>query len=92
MITPSEAWGSNCTWWMCMFAFAKPLNMLASVSSLVSVMATQSPTLARIAKGCASFVPLSTACLSWARTKSAPSGSVAPAAVTWIGRWMTTTL
>ena len=49
-----------------MLTFENPLACVASVSSLVSVTATQSPMLARIASGCAGFVPASMACLSWA--------------------------
>ena len=66
LITPSDACGSNCTWWMCMLTFANPLACVASVSSLVSVTASQSPMFERIASGCAGFVPAYTASLSWA--------------------------
>src|SRR4051812_45074768 len=47
----------------------------ASGISLVSVIATQSPWLARIASGSDRFGSFSTACLSFARTNSLPSGS-----------------
>src|SRR4051812_29217161 len=84
LMTPSDAWVSNCTWWMCMLTL---VNGDSSVSrcSLVSVIATQSPMSPRMASGWAGLLPASTSALSLASTKILPSGSVAPAAVILIG-------
>src|SRR3954451_25392753 len=90
-MTPSEACGSNCTWWICMFTFAKPLACVASVSSLVSVTASQSPMFERIANGCAGLVPAYTASLSCASVYIIPVGSVF-VLVFWIGGVIATTL
>src|SRR5262245_12001058 len=81
VMTPSEAWGSNCTKCVCMLTLELfPFSAL-STSWLDSVIATQSPTLERMASGSAGLLPLSTACLSWLRTKISPLGSTSPADV-----------
>src|SRR4051794_6657664 len=60
---------------MCMELLEKLSKAEASGISLVSVIATQSPWLARIASGSERRGSLATACLSLASTKSFPSGS-----------------
>src|SRR4051795_3354560 len=60
---------------MCIELLEKLSNADASGISLVSVIATQSPWLARIASGSDRRGSLATACLSLASTKSFPSGS-----------------
>ena len=52
-----------------------PSNALLSGISLVSVIATQSPWLARMARGSPRSPSARTRCLSWASTKIFPSGS-----------------
>src|SRR6185436_3647169 len=91
LMTPSDACGSNCTWWMCMLTFANPSNVFASVCSLVSVTASQSPMFERIASGCAGFVPAYTPALSCASVNRRPFGSVC-VRVTLIGNVIATTL
>src|SRR3954454_1881503 len=51
LMTPSDAWVSNWTWWMWMFVFENGTSLPPSLSSLVYVMATQSWTFALIASG-----------------------------------------
>src|SRR5262249_25429381 len=69
VITPSDACGSNCTKCVCMLTLELLPFSALSTSWLDSVMATQSPTLERMASGTAGLVPASTAALSSLRTK-----------------------
>src|SRR5215831_9299241 len=95
VITPSEAWGSNCTKCVCMLTLESVPASVVGLSWLVSVSATQSPfwvesvgeaVLERMASGMAGFCPARIAFLSSFRTKSIPLVSVAPFAVSLIDR------
>jgi hypothetical protein len=61
---------------------------VAGSNSLESVRATQSPILARIARGSVGLSPARTAALSLESTKILPVGSVPPREVTLIGSWI----
>ena len=91
-MTPSEACGSNCTWWTWRLIFEKPSTAFVSVISDVSVRRMQSPTLARMINGSKGIVPSSLPCFSSARAKIAPSAFGRPFFVFLIGVSMPTRL
>src|SRR3954451_6779447 len=76
---------------MCISTLETPSKALAFGISLVSVMPTQSPTLARIASGWDGILSARRGSLSCARTNSFPSGSLT-VGVRWIVLPIATTL